>query len=155
MAFTNEPILFHWLMNAWFVRGEKMALSAQRHSARFNLLQLETGEKFLTDVAVMHSPPTPAAHHPLPHVKGRLRICSACIVFEPALDDVPLLRIPLGKVTCIEPVRASGWNVAAPGAGGSEARFRVHCSTLISMLDDRKPGPYTVARDMRALLRAR
>jgi len=93
----------------------------------------------------MHSPPTPAAHHPLPHVRGRLRICSASIVFEPSLDDVPLLRIPLNKVTCIEPVRASGWNVATPGAGGSEAKFRVQCSTLVSMLNDNKPGPYKVA----------
>ena len=152
-----------------------MALSSLRHAARFNLLQvtvaeadrasvpnascfheadyastsqLETGEKFLTDVAVMHSPPTPATHHPLPHVKGRLHICSASLVFDPALEDVPLLRIPLGKVTCIEPARASGWNVAALLAGGSEARFRVQCSSLISMLADKKPGPYKVACDL-------
>jgi hypothetical protein len=36
--------------------------------------QLETGEKFLLDVAVTHTPPSPAEHHPLPHVKGRLRV---------------------------------------------------------------------------------
>jgi hypothetical protein len=59
---------------------------------------LETGETLLKDVAVMHTPPSAVAHHPLPHVKGRLYICSASLVFEPSVDELPLLRIPFSKV---------------------------------------------------------
>ena len=102
--------------------------------------QLETGEKFLLDVAVSHTPPSPAEHHPLPHVKGRLRVCTASLVFEPEPPDLPLLRIPLSKVTCIEPVRASGWALSSPA--GSDARFRVQCSSVTSMLANNRPGPY-------------
>jgi factor associated with neutral sphingomyelinase activation len=102
--------------------------------------QLETGEKFLLDVAVLHTPPSPAEHHPLPHVKGRLRVCTASLVFEPEPPDLPLLRIPLSKVTCIEPVRASGWALSSPA--GSDARFRVQCSSVTSMLANNRPGPY-------------
>ena len=59
---------------------------------------METGETLLKDVAVMHTPPLAVAHHPLPHVKGRLYICSASLVFEPSVDELPLLRIPFSKV---------------------------------------------------------
>ena len=107
---------------------------------RFSLLQLETGERLLTDVAVMHTPTSPAAHHPLPHVKGRLRICTASLVFEPGTNDLPLLRFPLSKITCIEPVKVQpGWSHSS---GGSDARFRVQCSSLISLFAHNKPGPY-------------
>jgi WD40 repeat protein len=120
-----------------------MALASSAKVSRFNLLQLETGEKFLTDVAVVHTPPSPAEHHPLPHVKGRLRICSASVVFEPAEQDLPLLRIPFSKVTCIDTVNETGWNSAASrGAGGHGARFRVQCSSLIALFANNKPGPY-------------
>ena len=43
----------------------------------------------MSDVAVLHTPPSPAPHHPLPHVKGRLRICSASVHTESIVRSSP------------------------------------------------------------------
>eukprot|EP00960_Hanusia_phi_P065343 766064-Hanusia_phi.AAC.1 len=107
---------------------------------RFSLLMLEAEERYLSDVGVMHSPMVPAPHHPLPHVRGRLRICTKSIFFEPDPLDLPILRIPLKHVTGVETVSS----VPAQGSRitKKEPMFRVQTSMLTSMRADNKPSPY-------------
>ncbi|KAJ1467326.1 hypothetical protein T484DRAFT_1859128 [Baffinella frigidus] len=96
-------------------------------AARFNLLMLDTGETYLSDIAVYHAPSLPAPHHPVPRVHGRLRICSSSLLFEPGPPDLPLLKIYLKHVTSIEPLVGKR---ALSGAGES---FRVQCSSLTTL----------------------
>ena len=85
---------------------------------------------------VYHAPAAPAPHHPVPRVHGRLRICSASLIFEPGPTDLPLLKIPLRSVTSIEPLVGKR---AQPGAGES---FRVQCSSIVTLRAQGKPCPY-------------
>ena len=47
--------------------------------------------------------------HIICQVRGRLRVCSCSVVFEPESLDIPLLKFPFRWITSIEPYRQQGW----------------------------------------------
>ena len=60
------------------------------------------------------------------------------------LDSYYVQKALNASLLVTAPIIAAAVGVGVPihAAGGSEARFRVQCTGLVSMLADNKPGPY-------------
>jgi factor associated with neutral sphingomyelinase activation len=70
-------------------------MAASRSTSRFTLLDIEDGEEYLEDFAAFYYPSDlPDAAAAKAKRKGRLRLCTRSIVFEPSESMYPLLRIP-------------------------------------------------------------
>ena len=77
-------------------------------NCRFDLLLLDENEDYITDCvgSVLHAPHQMRKHNdavrePMVHAKGRIRICSKSIVFDPDDMNKPIVKIQMKAVTDI------------------------------------------------------
>ena len=82
----NHP---HTLIPRWLDKNHGML---DRGAARFSLLLLADGERYVQDHACSHHVDNgkPA--------RGRLRVCTHSIFFEPELRSLPILRVPFNRM---------------------------------------------------------
>lgn len=71
-------------------------MASTRPVSRFTLLDIEDGEEYLEDFAAFYYP-TDVSDSVSARTKrkGRLRLCTRSVVFEPNEPNFPLLRLPL------------------------------------------------------------
>ncbi|XP_013421222.1 protein FAN [Lingula anatina] len=70
---------------------------------RFSLLLLDPGEIYFEDFSVFYYPPSPSEDEAIKRKqKGRLKICSKSVLFDPSDIQYPILRFPLRDVVKVE-----------------------------------------------------
>jgi len=68
-------------------------------TSRFTLLDVEDGEEYLEDFAAFYYPALESdAAAMRRRLKGRLRLCTRSLVFEPDDVKLPLIRLPFRDV---------------------------------------------------------
>jgi len=68
---------------------------------RFSLLLLEDGESYQQDWVGLCTPP-PGKLETSGSIRGRLRLCSGSLIFDPDDQRTPILKFPFGQVVSLE-----------------------------------------------------
>ena len=112
---------------------------------RFSLLLLEPGEIYFEDYSAVYWPNTGSFDNA--GLKGRLKLCSKSIVFEPSAVESPLIRLPLKSCAVIAERKNQD---DGPGYGSGEKPALVIDSDLaIEMLAKNVPAPYVFRKQPR------
>ncbi|QDZ24516.1 BEACH domain-containing protein [Chloropicon primus] len=101
-------------------------LKQRKASSRFSLLLLDEGEEYEGDWVAVLSTKDEA------DLKGRLRLCSMSIAFDPTDSRSPILKFPLKDTVSLEPV--------------GEKQFRLTTSTVVRMKQNNRDVPYKTVR---------
>ena len=108
--------------------------------ARFSLLHLDDGEDYLADHASVLRPPPGASSLPAPFdrpgaaLRGRLRLCSRSLAFEPDALGAPVLRFPFSDVRRVERAR------------GAARAFELVADKTVAIRPRGEDAPYVVAK---------
>ncbi|XP_024520106.1 protein FAN isoform X1 [Selaginella moellendorffii] len=114
-----------------------------RAARRFSYLLLQDGEHYIQDwIATCKPPSAPrlrlhSSSWQQNWIKGRLRLCSKSIFFEPDAASIPILMLPLNKVSRIEQL-ADRPELEMKGNRG----FMVEVSLLVTMKKNGVDAPY-------------
>ncbi|KAG5190431.1 BEACH domain-containing protein [Tribonema minus] len=144
-----------------------------RKKTRFNLLLLEHGEYYFQDYSVNYLPqarnmlPLPSNTGTLTskgnvQIRGRLKLCSRGLLFEPADVSLPCVKYPFRSMDMpLTPAgagRAAALRFGGAGAvkghgalryseeGGLEGVFTMYCSSTMEMKANNRVGPYVYRR---------
>ncbi|KNC50605.1 FAN Factor [Thecamonas trahens ATCC 50062] len=111
-------------------------------SSRFSLLLLEEGEYYFDDYAAYHYPSLPPS--PTTRLRGRVRLCSSSLFFEPEDVSHPLVKLSFAKVHGVSRFRGLGGH----GLASDElaAIFVIQTSLTITLLGDNVIKPYTFTK---------
>jgi len=116
-------------------------MATVRTSSRFTLLDIEDGEEYLEDFAAFYYPPEYPDHLVSKMIrKGRLRLCTRSIVFEPEQNQYPLLRIAFKDTEKVA-------RVALPPTSGITAELCVVASRAVTKIKENNIiAPYAVEK---------
>ena len=128
--------------------------SSNGSKARFSMLLLEFGEYFFEDfsceliLSISSGTSFDATFNRTETVRGRLKLCSRCLVFEPneSSDDSnsrlrPLIKFPYKAMTCpIQEVALYSKQDTSSTEG--PRMFSFTCTCYWEMLADNRIGPY-------------
>jgi factor associated with neutral sphingomyelinase activation len=120
---------------------------------RFNLLLLEYGEIYVEDLAVFYYPVLPNLNHGTNFEqcealkqKGRLKVCSRSLVFEPSDERQPLYKFAFKALeSAVEPftLRPEEADACRAASGKLPAGFvTFRCSSYAAMKENNRVGPY-------------
>ena len=122
------------------VPGARGSTARREAFARFSLLHLDDGEDYLADHASVLRPPPGASSLPAPFdrpgaaLRGRLRLCSRSLAFEPDALDAPVLRFPFSDVRRVERAR------------GAARAFELVADKTVAIRPRGEDAPYVVAK---------
>ena len=106
---------------------------------RFSLLLLEPSEIYFEDYSAVYYPS--GADSDNFSQKGRLKLCSKSVVFEPQAVESPLVRIPLKSCASV----SEGKDVGS----GAKSALVIDSDLAIEMLAKNVPGPYVFRKQPR------
>lgn len=104
---------------------------------RFSLLLLEDREYYFDDYSAYYYPP-PMSTNNIPaqkrKLKGRLKVCSQSIFFDPEDTRLPITRFPFKNITSLSRISALAllWENPNP-VNPNEEFFCVECKTVVEM----------------------
>lgn len=105
---------------------------------------MEPGEIYFEDFAVFYFPPGLSEHEAIRRKqKGRLKLCSRSLVFDPTDVGIPVLKFPLSDCKVID--KWKGSLMSKLDAKGSV--IMVECEQTVEMLKDNRISPYTVKKE--------
>jgi factor associated with neutral sphingomyelinase activation len=107
---------------------------------RFSLLLLEPGEIYFEDFSAVYH--TVGVDADGTGQKGRFKLCSKSVVFEPHSVESPLVRIPLKSCASV----ADGKDVVS---SGGKAALVIDSDLSIEMLAKNVPAPYVFRKLLR------
>ena len=124
----------------------KKSVSQRDKRGRFDLLLLEDGEFFLDDFSANMCVVPPGGMPQLrillsSKVRGRLKICTKSIMFDPDDISVPVTRYRFRDMPNCPSLHYRGNDGTARELGGD--LFTIACSTETRMREDGTHGPYT------------
>uniref|UniRef100_T1JHX1 WD repeat-containing protein 55 homolog n=1 Tax=Strigamia maritima TaxID=126957 RepID=T1JHX1_STRMM len=110
---------------------------------RFSLLLLEPGEIYFEDFAVHHYPVGLPEHEAMQRKrKGRLKVCSKSLVFDPSEMIYPIIKFPLRDCTTIDQWKGS----LMSKLDTKGAVVAITCNYCIEMLPSGIIKPYTTIK---------
>lgn len=120
-----------------------MAFLQSNSKERFSLLLLEPGEIYFEDYSVFLYPgDVPEAEAIRRKQKGRLKVCSKSLLFDPKDINFPILKFPLKECTVIE--RWKGPLLSKIDKGNI---IRIECEQIVEMLEGNFIEPYVFKRE--------
>ena len=123
---------------------------------RFNLLLLDDGEFFLEDYVATRMQVPSASGPGLSRclrraVKGRLKLCTRCVFFEPNDSDAPIVKFRFRDMAAMPTLARDfsedlGLLAATPEGSALESCFAFTCATTTEMKAGNRIGPYLVKK---------
>jgi factor associated with neutral sphingomyelinase activation len=117
-------------------------MAGRTTSSRFTLLDIEDGEEYLEDFAAFYYPPDVSDSVALKTKrKGRLRLCTRSLVFEPVDNYYPLIRIPFRETEVIARLNLPPTNPMA-----AIEMVQVSSRTMFEMKENNTIAPYVTRK---------
>eukprot|EP01114_Cavostelium_apophysatum_P011697 TRINITY_DN260_c1_g1_i1.p1 TRINITY_DN260_c1_g1~~TRINITY_DN260_c1_g1_i1.p1 ORF type:complete len:896 (-),score=250.63 TRINITY_DN260_c1_g1_i1:12-2699(-) len=121
-------------------------LSSSKGSQRFSLLLLDEGEYYFDDFSGFYYPPSETDELSFKRrVKGRLKLCSLSVIFDPDDHKLPITRIPFKLADTIEPWQGPLLSFLPAKAD----LFVIHSSGWVEMKENNANAPYVFREERR------
>ncbi|XP_076336883.1 protein FAN-like isoform X2 [Tachypleus tridentatus] len=126
-----------------------MAYVETAEKDRFSLLLLEPGEIYFEDFSVYYYDEKLAEPEAIKRKqKGRLKVCSKSILFDPQDITLPILKFPLKECVVIE-----NWvRPLLSKLGNKGGVIHIRCNQVVEMLEGGFIAPYKFKREARSCL---
>jgi len=121
-------------------------LGFTKQPKRFSLLLLEEGEYYFDDFGAFYYPAGEPDDQALKkRIKGRIKLCSHSVMFEPDEIKLPIMKFPFRHTTSIDESIGPLKNMIGPKA----ELFGIKCNITVEMKENNSNAPYVFKEEKR------